>query len=101
MAGGSFGSRQFFFAATSGTATSEVKFLSMPKRRPPKTPKAKAPKGVNPGPKPELYDQISARSTVANMEASRRARDIAPAPPIRDRARRDRAFADLRFFLST
>lgn len=46
-----------------------------------------------------LYDRISARSSAHIMEASRKARDVAPAPEIRDRAVREAATASLRYFL--
>jgi hypothetical protein len=54
---------------------------------------AAAPSGV--------YDRVVARSSKYIMQESRKARDIAPAPKIRNRSRRSEAHGSLRRFLET
>ena len=49
----------------------------------------------------DTYRASRESTTTAIKEASRQARDIAPAPEIVDRKRRDEATADLLFFLKT
>lgn len=49
----------------------------------------------------QLYDDIAARASAHILEASRQGRDIAPAPPIENRKRRNDAGDSLRIFLET
>jgi hypothetical protein len=72
----------------------------MPRPKASKSTKSKAAKRVKAAAKPELYDGIVARGQTVIMAASKKARDIAPAPEVQDRARRDRAFSSLHYFLS-
>src|SRR5262245_28345284 len=62
-----------------------------------KTTQAKPAKSPDVG----LYDRISARSSTTILEASRKARDIAPCPEIEGRKRRDLAAASLLSYLET
>src|SRR5947209_7823903 len=82
---------------STGTVKAPEDLLIMAKPKATKSTKTESGKRV----KPELYDGIVARSQIAIMEASHKARDIAPAPEIEDRTRRDRAGFDLRYFLET
>jgi hypothetical protein len=49
----------------------------------------------------KLYDGIAARASAHILEASRKGRDIAPAPKVENRKRRDAAAGCLRTFLET
>jgi hypothetical protein len=51
--------------------------------------------------KSDVYDGILARSSAHILESSRKGRDIAPAPKIKNRKRRNAAFASLRIFCET
>ncbi len=69
------------------------KVEEQPKRKP-----GRPKKYANPA---ENVDRTSAHSIAFHARASRAARDIAPAPDIVNRQRRDAACASLRFFLQT
>src|SRR4051794_27984555 len=83
-----------------GTANSLPDLLPMAEPRAQKTTKSKPSKRAEAGTEPALYDGILARSSAHILEASRKGRDIAPAPEIVDRQRRDAAAASLLAFLS-